>query len=362
MICTCCNPLDEKSKENNWDIIVTDLCTLPTIADIRNDGIYRAYGIEGGGWLEITEGYLYEYEYSNGWWAKNIIYTDSFYRSDPLIAAKCLGDGKSRLYGFCSKGIFEVEYKNDNWSSQIIYNLNNRQGGTWCLMNKGAVRNENIQSLIIFYWNTTSMGGLFELSNRGGTWTFNTIDVAPLEPSGGQGMAVGKVREGSYDCIYIIDKQSIIIEYNCVNGTRWQKSIVDTVNYPGPNSGWGTGPCIGIFPAFDAQSFFVTVDALYKYTYKNSWSKIKVTTVAPYIMEAGIGRNDGIYRLYLCGWFGEINEISKTRDSYIKSDQLKIEPGNALGGFSIGPGRGDGIHRIYVEQFGGSIYELTYKN
>ena len=350
IICSCSNPLNDKSGENNWDIIQTDI-GLPLIADVRGDGNYRAYGIEGAG----VRGNLYEYNYLNGEWVRNPIIIDFPYRLSPLIAARCHTDGKFRLYGYCSEGIFEVEYNNDNWSSQIICNLN--VGDSPYTINKGDVRSENIESLFIYY-----MGKLCELNHREGTWTSSTIDVTSfgLQPSGE--MAVGKVREESGDCIYMITNQSIIIEYSCVNGTDWQKSIIDTVYYPGQNVVYGIDIHVGIFSEFDAQSLFVTVGSLYRYKYKTSWLKTKVFEYTPTIMEAGIGRNDDVYRLYCCGWFGEIYEISKIGDSYSISDQLKIG-GGALLGLSIGPGRGDGIHRIYVEQFlNDHIYELTCKN
>lgn len=365
IICLCSKIIDykdksDKSEESNWNIVQTSL-GFPVIADIRDDGVSRAYGIEGGGDYQDNEGYLYEYKYSDGSWVKNLILTKLFRKSAPLIAAKCRGDDQYRLYGYCSEGIFEVEYKNDTWSQRIVHD------GGQCIIKKGVIRNDNFESLIIYY---SREGELGELSYREGEWIFFTIADTlcsfSSEPSCEHGIAVGNIKGSSGDCIYIINGQSVIFEYSYKDMAKWQVSVVDTIDFSGPNSFWDPEPCIGIFPDFDSQSLFATLSGLYQYKYNGSWVKKKVVEYTPNFMEAGIGQDDGVYRLYCCGWFGALCEVSKTGDSFMITDQLEIEPGNALEGLSIGPGRGDGVHRIYAEQFQGFdpfiVYELTYKN
>ena len=353
----------ENDEDNNWDIVQINIL-VPLIADIRNDGIERSYAIEGGGWLETEMVGLFEYNFADGKWVKTELLTNSFYSSDPLIAAQCHEDGKFRLYGWSADGIFEVEYMNNIWSYQHICSTDDRDPGTWSVLSKGDARNDGFESLFILYF-ISNVGKLCELSHRDGTWKLSTIDdnvsTHASMPSGPNGLAVGNVGRDIGNSIYIITGKTYLIEYFFTNESFWQRSVLDTLYDLPPNTVLGPNPCIGVFPTRNGQSsLFATANGLHEFFFKEDhWEKAKIGQPIGHNIEGGMGRNDGIYRLYCYGWFGEIDEFTNNNGSWSQTDLIKIEPGSALSRLTVGPGRGDGIHRIYVKN--GYTSELTFK-
>ena len=76
----------------------------------------------------------------------------------------------------------------------------------------------------------------------------------------------------------------------------------------------------------------------------------------------GMGRNDGVHRLYFVENFDILTEYTYSGSSWAKSSETTTNGETALNAVVVGPGRGDGINRVYVLQFVGYLFEFTFKN
>ena len=78
--------------------------------------------------------------------------------------------------------------------------------------------------------------------------------------------------------------------------------------------------------------------------------------MAPDLIRGGIGRNDGINRIYCVT--EDLLEFTYNNNSWEKTAHVTMKE---IKDIVIGPGRGDGIQRIYLYQENQGTFELTYK-
>ena len=336
----------------DWDIVQINI-PVPLIGDLRNDGIERSYAIEDGDLCE----YVYQQQ-----WIKTVLISNTFHSSELHLITRCQADQPNCLYGCDEIGIFEVQYSENTWTKNTICPLTDKDEYDWCMVAQSASGNEPETSLFIFYW-TSGLGKLCELTNQGGNWMVHMItdtlnDWAPSP----YGMAVGNVGRNSETSVFFITGTTNLIECFKESALSWKIEHVETMMELCQNCVICPWCNIGVFPSGDGcTSLFVDCDGLYQYDYQNEqWQKTKAGHPIGNQISGGFGRNDGIYRLYCYGWFGQIAEFTDNGGTYSQSGLLEIEPGNAINALTVGPGRGDGVHRLYIEQFNGSILELTY--
>jgi hypothetical protein len=101
---------------------------------------------------------------------------------------------------------------------------------------------------------------------------------------------------------------------------------------------------------------------LFEFYYdKDHWTKVRVGS-EPGIKQItdGVGRNDGINRIYCAVCFDIMAEYTLVGGSWVKTSQRKEGLYSATMGVVVGPARGDGINRVYVAKFLYGLYEYTY--
>jgi hypothetical protein len=208
------------------------------------------------------------------------------------------------------------------------------------------------------------MGKLCKLENQGETWLLNTItDTLTSWAPSPYGMVAGNVGRNAGPSVFFITGKTCLIEFFQDDDQNWQIELVESILELCKDCVISPWCNLNVFPSGDGQSsLFVDCDGLYQYNYQDDqWYKTKAGHPIGKNICGGYGRNDGIYRLYCYGWFGQITEFTCSGGTCSQTGLLEIEPGNALNALVVGPGRGDGVHRLYVEQFNGSMLELTYK-
>lgn len=84
--------------------------------------------------------------------------------------------------------------------------------------------------------------------------------------------------------------------------------------------------------------------------------QIDVAQQHPGGVTIGVGRNDGINRVYWSDNNGWLTEYTWNGTSW---DKVQIPPATGYDGVIIGPGRNDGVNRIYAER-NDKLYEITY--
>ncbi len=333
--------------------------SIPLIADIRNDGIERSYIND--------ESAVYEMTYENGKWIKtNICDTDI----NSLVAACCYHDGVTRLYGFYDGNIYEIEYSGDNWSVELIYAIHYVLPDTWVNIFVGDSRNEGFESLYLNYYGTDTNPMvqwepdvhpvLSELSFRNGKWEENIIENSFSNLETVVDIAVGDGRVEGKDYIYVIDCYFTLAEYSYDTGSGWHRTIVDQVLPLDPYVTYFPGPNIEVYPVLDNQSsiFVSAFEIFWEYRYQNNiWRRYKIGDLAPDLIRGGIGRNDGINRIYCAA--EDLLEFTYNNSSWEKTAHVTMK--EFIKDIVIGPGRGDGIQRIYLYQENQGTFELTYK-
>ena len=337
-----------------WEIIPFGV-TLGVIGDIRNDGTHRIYG--------LRDHQLVEYFYNNGTWVTTDLNASGIeIETFDLIIAKCRRDGRNRLYArgrdnFYGRKIYEIEFVNGNWNIQLVSD----HPGTILELCKGDLQNEGIDSL---YYYEGSEKSLVELSYRNGNWVETPIDTTSFDSSSLWEMCIGEGRDSGIDSIYYLTDRTELFECTCNNGI-WERSRIDTLQDLPENT---VDPYLGVHIAriIDGQAALYAADGsnMYEYYFENNqWRKTSVGEgiAGTTSLKSGIGRNDGITRLYCSACAGMWYEFwfNGDTDTWIKKE-YSMPQHNAIFNMVVGEGRNDGITRIYINQFNLDDYELTY--
>jgi len=307
------------------------------IAALRPDGIPRLYGGTS------------EYNYIDNAWTISKMGTNA---TGFLFTAigKCKNDGALRMYGLSSTTVYEFNYNGNQWTMLNIATLANGYH-----LAIGDPRNDGFESLYI-----VSTDGLHEVRYQNSSWNDSIIDSTTEvnEICGGDGRGDGK---GS---IYIMDRITNIFELRYENAS-WVRSRIGQVDVLPPNTvetytalsvtnSHNSHPNI-VASASDIREFYYDAD---------HWIQVKVGTEPGVNQIAdGIGRNDGIDRIYCAVDFDLMAEYTLTGSSWIKTSQRKTgDISSAIVGVVVGPGRGDGVNRVYVTDNVGGLSEFSFQH
>ena len=93
-----------------------------------------------------------------------------------------------------------------------------------------------------------------------------------------------------------------------------------------------------------------------------TFSKSNLTSVSANLSSGavGVGRNDGIQRIYGAGVDGSVYEIALVGGVWTSNRTVVIPA--VLTAIAVGDGRNDGHQRVYVATQDAHIYELTFQN
>ncbi len=342
-------PEIELEKDKNWNAV--DIGQISTdrvsgqiiIAGLRGDGISRLYILAGNPFGSIG---IQEFSYSNNSWTKTRI-DKGISGFNSIAIGRCKNDGILRLYGVSSNKVCEFDFANNQWTIQDIYSL----GGGYLVI--GDPKNDGFESLYI-----SGAGGIYEISFRSGIWV-KTLVVT--EYNNLSDICVGNGRGDGKDRIYISYFTTEISEISFENGSWKKSSLGQLISLPENVVAWSV---VEITNTHNGRPAVFAGDGgnLYEFYFTNDqWTKVMVGS-EPGINQicGGIGRNDGINRLYWSAHFDRLAEYTFVNDSWIKSSQMTTDGSTSLNGLTVGPGRGDGTNRIYVLQFIGHLYEFTY--
>jgi hypothetical protein len=319
------------------------------IADLRQDGITRLYCLVIKSFFYSI---IYEFSYSNNSWTK-IRIDSAGLDFHSIEIGRCKNDGILRLYGVSSDKVSEFNFTNNQWTIQDISSFS---GGNLAI---GDPKNDGFESLYMFGYEA-GYGGIYEISFRNMVWERTFVDTVKSL----QDISVGNGRGDGNESIYITNLKTDVFELRYENGF-WNRSILGQLMSLPPNTVINT--VVEVTNTHNGQpavyaSTARTGGELFEFFFDNDqWTKIRLGE-EPGInqIRGGIGRNDGINRLYCSVNFDILAEYTLVGSSWTKTSETKTDANTALNGLTVGSGRGDGINRVYVLQFIGHLYEFTY--
>jgi hypothetical protein len=331
--------------------------SLPTMPSDRDDvDVWNSVQVDQSGGGSIIAAlypdgipHLYdgttEYSCNNNVWSKRSINPEA---PEMMITrvGRCRNDGILRMYGVTSTNVYEFNYTGNQWTRQIIASLS---GG--CRFAIGDLRNDGFESLYIY-----DGSGLHEVRYQGAAWENTVVDFTPDigDISGGDGRGDGK------GGIYMMSYYSEIFELRNETGL-WKRTKIGQIDSLPPN----------VMEAYFTLSVTNTHNGmpnvvastgdLYEFYYDTDhWTKVRAGS-EPGVKQIsdGVGRNDGVNRIYCAVCFDIMAEYTLISGCWVKTSQRKTGASAALIGVVVGPARGDGINRIYVTKFLGGLYEFT---
>ncbi len=314
------------------------------IGNGRNDGIQRLY-------TSSYDGHVREWYYEGGKWVMTYCGAGPLDKMLGLWIGDGRNDGVNRVYAAHSKGlIYEFTYTAGSWvmdtvDATIGYGL----GG--CV---GAGRDDDTNRVYAAGWPnqreyTWDGAGWrqFDLSNHGGEpRTCRTFIVADGRNDGAR-RVYGAYQSPRY-----------VIEHSWANGAYTEEVLASSGQVMKIVAGQARGD--GLARLYASVRF----DHVYEYTYEsNAWRRIDVhpgaESLSRYGLYIGSARADGKPRLYSAAQRGAAVEHSWTGSSW--SDSTIDAVSGATGDIAVGVGRNDGIPRVYVCGFWvvPTVFEFT---
>jgi hypothetical protein len=351
---TSCQTNTSPTGPQNWDdadlwnsALVDPNGAAQFIAALHPDGIPRLYG----GTFEYTtrlNGGTFEYTYTNGAWSTTRIdpSTSGFLST---AVGKCKSDGVLRMYGLSPTAVSELNYTGNQWTMQDIAPLANAYQ-----LAIGDPRNDGYGSLYV-----VSTDGLHEVRYWNSSWQDTLIDSTSMiaKICGGDGRGDGK------GGIYIMDGSTTIFELRYQN-CSWMHSTIGQVMALPPNITVSTA--LSVTNSHNGRPNIVaSADNIVEFYFDTDhWTQLKIGSEPGVNQIAdGIGRNDGIDRIYCAVDWDIMAEYTLAGSSWVKTSQRKTsETYSAIMSVMVGPGKGDGINRVYVTDNIGGLSEFTFKH
>lgn len=205
-----------------------------------------------------------------------------------------------------------------------------------------------------------SSGNINEFSYTGGQWENNAFGDFEAEYGSGNlthitGLAVGSARDDSANRVYGSGYHAAEFEYGSDHFTG---SPIDT------DIQWANDLIIGDVRG-DGQNRIYLSDwnDIYELTYANGgWLRESINPSEVDIIALKIidGRNDGILRLYAATRFdNHVYEYTWSNGQWQVQDCGAIEGVTTINAMDAGMGRNDDVNRIYLTANGG-LFELSY--
>ena len=329
--------------EAGWlmDVVGThpDGLMLVDVGDGRNDGLQRVY-------TSSLNGHLLEWSYEGGSW----VLTNCGGNSHDKMMGLCIGDGRNdgvnRVYAAHSSGlIYEFTYTAGRWVMDTV-DATIGYGMGVCI---GAGRDDDTNRVFgagwpnqrEYTWESAGWRQL-DLSNDG--HTARKFVIADGRNDGGQRVY------GAYH-------DSCVREYTWQSGAYVEELL--SVSTQAMNVAAGPTRGDGITRIYVAGRF----GHIYEYTYESgAWRRIDIMPGAPdlarYGLYIGCARRDGKPRLYSAAAGGGAFEHSWIGNAW--SDSTIDAVSGASGDITVGVGRNDGIPRVYVNGcLNGILFEFT---
>lgn len=314
-------------------------------------------------------------------------------------------DGTNRIYAAGWNRLYEFSWNGSSW---VPMDMGTTLGWGVAL---GQGRNDDTMRVYATFTVVgPQYGGVYEHTWNGSSWTRRTVATFPSSPSSsaGHGIALGLgqndgvVRVYSCDCnnnrtfestwtgsawntvqifdwsstdlvvargrgdgvyrLYCTHQGSALREYTW-DGAAWTYVDLD------PTSSWyydvsvGVGRNDGVARVYAGSS--LTPRGLYEFTWTDTiWQKARMGTMPnmPRCVVVGPGRNDSVNRLY-SGTTGGSRYAVEFSWNGATWDSSWVDSTGGSGSYqdaTIGDGRNDGIKRLYMASSDGSVYEFTY--
>ena len=200
-------------------------------------------------------------------------------------------------------------------------------------------------------------GNLYELSFANGAWSQRTVGVPTVSGEYCTHAVVTDARGDGQNRLYAT-RGRYLVEYTW-NGSSWGSYYIGSVSLGivhGVSAGRGRGTTGGnnLYVTSTASGTFEARFSAGSWTFASMGDNGDVRNVS-----LGVGRNDGVTRVYAATAAGTIREFTWNGASW--SQSVIINPiGNVMVHAYVVAGRNDGVQRVYSSAGDGNLYELTY--
>ena len=259
-------------------------------------------------------------------------------------------DGVNRLYvGTVNTGrVIEFSWSGSGWSSGLDIG-GSPTGVEIHNLGIGLGRNDGINRV----YACSLDGNLYELSYSGGAWIQTTVG----SPTGYcTHAAVGPGRSDGVNRLYAT-RGLYVFEYTWT-GADWNAVEVGRI-------ATGLAHGIAIAPGRGGSTNHLYVATTYSGTYEasfaqGSWSLDSMGDSGDVRnVSAGVGRNDGLMRVYAATQSGEIREFTWNGTSWTFAPLVAPFAFTLVHAY-VAAARNDGLMRVYSSGADGSVYEFTY--
>jgi hypothetical protein len=208
--------------------------------------------------------------------------------------------------------------------------------------------------------------GLAEFIYQSGAWSGNGFGPNTIYIEWNNGIALGPGRDDSLVRLYVADYNKID-EVSYFNGKVWTGAAINTSNQGPSDVIVAQGRNDGI------DRLYTVLGQIWEYTWNSMTNTFDAaqcsslsTTATFTLLGAGVGRNDGIQRIYAWGGSG-LYEFSYSVGTWTNVQIGSVAfaargtdaPGYNLGSLVLADGRNDGKIRLYVADSTGVI-EYTF--
>jgi hypothetical protein len=262
------------------------------------------------------------------------------------------GDGTVRVYsGDTGTGLYEFSYSGSTWVKTTVSSTAEANG-----LKIGNVRNNGVEGIY------TTWENLAEYLYQGSAWSSNVPKITgPAGIGFTNGLAIGAGRNDGYQRIYVADWQKFIeVSYNYGD---WNDALIDS-------GGNGIGDVVVAQGRNDGTNRVYASYAygpIWEYTWNNSTNSYALSACSSPstsedfdILGAGVGRNDGVQRIYAWGEYSGLYEFSYGAGGWT-SVQISSVGFNGGGSLVLADGRNDGVIRLYTADQDG-VGEYTFSN
>jgi hypothetical protein len=272
------------------------------------------------------------------------------------------GDGSNRVYvgesAFMTGGIYEYSYSAGTWNKAMVNP--SVQVSSIVGLKIGSARNDGTMGLYV------SGYGLAEFIYQSGAWSGNGFGPNTIYIEWNNGIALGPGRDDSLVRLYVADYNKID-EVSYFNGKVWTGAAINTSNQGPSDVIVAQGRNDGI------DRLYTVLGQIWEYTWNSMTNTFDAaqcsslsTTATFTLLGAGVGRNDGIQRIYAWGGSG-LYEFSYSVGTWTNVQIGSVAfaargtdaPGYNLGSLVLADGRNDGKIRLYVADSTGVI-EYTF--
>jgi hypothetical protein len=238
------------------------------------------------------------------------------------------------------------------WSVSVIGSIPHSTAENGMEIAVGDGRNDGMPRVYVASWE----GGLYEWSWDGVSWTMSTVldgadTLVPVDVGDARGNGTSVVLTGTY----VGSDEVLGLEHTGTWASESLSSALRNVVCVRVADGRGDGT-LRVYAGGESSG------GLREYTWNGaSWDELVVDAdVSSGTFAVGVGRNDGVTRIYLPdrsvgGGLREYTWNGATWDGEV----IPVTPGRLVLAV-LGDGRNDGTLRIYINGFLSHLYELTW--